>query len=147
MSKRNNIRWTQTQACAEFSISHEAIRRGFSKANVLPGPDGCFSTQDICKAIFGDYDSEKTRLTKAQADVAEIKRETMLKNFLPRDAVERVWGGTLLQLRNKINDAEISQQLKVEILKDLQDISIDEYLAEKAVEGNSDDLAGEDQAA
>jgi hypothetical protein len=146
MSQLNSIRWSLTLAAAEFSIDRRSLQRCIAVAGLEPGNDGKFSTQQICTAVFGSLESEKTRLTKAQADCAEIKRETLLKRFFPRDAVERLWNGTLILLRNKVADAEIPEALKLELLKDLKDINADEYItvqtgADEGVDEDSPDVA------
>lgn len=94
------------------------------------GDDGLYSTRDIAAAIFGDLEAEKTRLTKAQADVTELKKRQLLLELVPVAVVEKVVGAIMQAFRQKVMALpEISDRRKKEFLTDLQNVPIDDYFA------------------
>ncbi len=122
------VRWTVGQASQEFGRDPKTITSKLKSAGLVPGADGMFSTHDICRALFSDYESEKTRLTKEQADLAELKKLQMSKELCPVRLVDHAWTRAIVDLRQKILNLDyISQQQKNDILRDLQNIPIDEY--------------------
>ena len=68
MRKDAPKRWTRNNAAMEFGISDKNLTLRLRRKSIKPGEDGCYSTKQICDAVFGDIDGEKLRLTKEQAD-------------------------------------------------------------------------------
>jgi len=126
-SQGNIYRWSVGRAAAEFGLDPKTLSGRIKAAGVLAGSDGKYSTRDIDCAIHCDYDNEKTRLTKEQADVVALKKAEMLRELVPAKLVERVWAGVMADLRQKISFLELPDGKKAEILADLQDIPIDDY--------------------
>lgn len=122
-----SIRWTIGAASAEFGLDPKTLSGRMKVAGTVAGSDGLFSTSDIAAAIYGDYESEKTRLTKEQADVVALKKAEMQRELLPANLVEKVWFAALSDLRQKISFLEIPDLKKQEILADLQAIPINDY--------------------
>jgi hypothetical protein len=128
------LRWTIGQAAQEFAVDRNTIRSALTVSNVQAGKDNCFSTMQIHKALTTDFDFEKTRLTKAQATLAEAKLDILENNWFPREGVERVLETIIILLRNKIAESELPEHLKIDILKDLKTATADEYLVAKVSE-------------
>ncbi len=70
--KIDPIRWTVARASSEFGLNPRTLSTRIRQAGVLPGPDHKFSTADIHKAICGDYQGERLRLVRGQADQTEL---------------------------------------------------------------------------
>lgn len=144
MAKYQAIRWTLIRAASEFGVDRKTMTDRLKSAGIEAGKDDCFSTADICRAIFSDLEAEKIRDTRAAAKLKEIAIEDKLRNSIPVALVEKVWSATIIDLRQKILYAEIPDQTKQEILKDLQAIPIDEYFTatgsrgEEAAEADSE---------
>lgn len=49
-----------------------------------------------------DYNTERTRLTKAQADKVEMEIHVMAGHLLPANVVETVWGGMTSSARKRL---------------------------------------------
>lgn len=143
MTSHEPLRWTIGGAAAEFGLHPKTLTGRIKTSGVVAGEDGKFSTADVCAAIYGDYESEKTRLTKEQADIAALKKTEMQHLLLPVGLVEKVWNGVTADLRQKILFLEIPDVKKQEILADLQNIPIDDYFTaantsdEEAVESST----------
>ena len=68
MKKAESIRWTQEGAAAEFGLNPRTVAARIKTAGVAPGPDGKFSTADVHRAICGDYEKQRARKMKEDAD-------------------------------------------------------------------------------
>ena len=80
----NPIRWDTVAESRELHWTEDTLRRKLSQANQIRGLDGCFSTEQICAAIYGDIASESLRKTAAEADNWELKNAVMRGESLPR---------------------------------------------------------------
>ena len=90
--------------------------------------------------------TEQARKIKTEGDLAEAKLQILLKNWFPKEAVERLWNGTLILLRNKVSESEMPQQLKIDILKDLKAVAASaEYLADAPAEMQEGSLQPADE--
>jgi hypothetical protein len=132
------IHWTINAASVEFGLHRATITKRLAAAGIDPAfSDGTFSTTQICRAIFSDKQSEQTRLIAANADLAEIDLDEKRRSLVPISMVERVWNATLADMRNKISYAQIPQNVKEDLVKDLQDVPREEYFNAKAKNDSS----------
>jgi hypothetical protein len=53
------LKWNVEKAAAEFGLTIMTLRKALSKDSTRPGEDGCYSTKQICEALFGDMHKEK----------------------------------------------------------------------------------------
>jgi phage terminase Nu1 subunit (DNA packaging protein) len=92
----------------------------------------------------GNFEEERTRLTKAQADKIELEVKVMQGKLLPAEEIESVWSDQVIRMRSKLlampvklsvlligkdKQADIEQILRKEIheaLTELSAIDIDE---------------------
>src|SRR5579859_675063 len=75
------IRWTLTQAASEFGINPRTVTKRAKAAGIVAGKDGKFSTTDIHDSICGDYERDRTRKMKEDADakaISNAKERVML---------------------------------------------------------------------
>ncbi len=122
------LRWTIGEASREWGTNVKTIALGLRTQGIVAEADGKYSTQQINRAINGDYEAAKTRDTNASADIREITKANLLRENIPANLVMSVWNGTLAELRQKILYLEeLSEARKHEILKDLQDVPANDY--------------------
>jgi phage terminase Nu1 subunit (DNA packaging protein) len=95
-------RWTIPEAAPEFGVDRQTLADRLRRMDESGGPDGKFSTQQILRACFSDDKQERTRLTTAQADLAEIKKAEALGHLFDADTVREVWTDRILSLRTRL---------------------------------------------
>lgn len=83
MKKEKSIRWSKWRAAQEFGIDQKTLTGRITRYGIEEGKDKCFSTKQICDAIYGDIDGEKLRLTKEQADKLEIENAESRRQLIP----------------------------------------------------------------
>ena len=121
------------------AVDRRTIRKRLAEAGMLAGRSS-WSLAETLPLILGGRPSsrlesarlqlllEQKKKTAAEAELAQFKVDEACRKLLPADAVARVWDGTILQMRNIITGWDISEDKKRELLKELQNVSIDEYL-------------------
>src|SRR5512135_3709891 len=76
MKKLSQIHWTVEQAAAEFRRNPRTISAKLKALSEDPAfSDGTFSTDQICRAVFGDIESERLRKTTEEADALGLANE------------------------------------------------------------------------
>lgn len=85
------IRWNVAQAAQEFGINPKTLSMRIKREGIEPARDKCFSTAQICSAVFGDIDGEKLLLTRQQRIKLEIENAETTKTLVDaRRIAERV---------------------------------------------------------
>jgi hypothetical protein len=85
------MKWTISKAAKEFATTEETITRGlrYLGLDTKRKSKGAneYTTKQIVGAIFGDLKHEKTRLTRAEAEIKEIESLEKANTVIPRDDV------------------------------------------------------------
>jgi hypothetical protein len=119
------LRWSVKRAAVEFATSVMTLRKMLVKVGVAPGSDGCFSTAEICKAVFGGLAEEKL-LTQRQ-----LTRKYQLENQITESRV--LDKAALMAGLSQISDAivshimartELPRETREDILRDLSSIPL-----------------------
>jgi hypothetical protein len=116
----HRIRWTINAAANEFPINQKTLAERIRKAGIDPGTDGKFSTDQICRACFGDLRGEQTRETKARADKLEIQNLKTLGLVLDKDVVQNFCTGFGMILRKEILASSMTDEEKDESLSNIK---------------------------
>ena len=122
--------WRIEPASREFGCDGETLSKALKRASIEPAfKDGAFSTSQIVAALFGDYDAQRTRKITAEADLLEMEKRQTVRDWIPAELVESMWGKIITELRQKITFLEVPDEKKKEILEDLQSIPVDDYFS------------------
>jgi hypothetical protein len=116
----HRIRWTISRAAGEFPVTSKTLAERIRKAGIEPGEDGKFSTDQICRACFGDLRGEQTRETKARADKLEIQNLKTLGLVLDKDVVQNFCTGFGMILRKEILASSMTDEEKDESLSNIK---------------------------
>lgn len=78
--------WRIGRASKEFGCDAETLSKSLTRAGVEPAfKDGSFSTLQIVSALYGDYDSQRTRKVTAEADLLEITKAEKRRDLVLSD--------------------------------------------------------------
>ena len=118
--KATSLRWTLSMAASEFEVDRRTITTRVKAAGILPGEDGKFSSAQINKAIHGDLAGEKLRKLRAEADLAEMERDTLAKNSIPMALIDSMFNRTATGIRAIITRSRLTEQEQDDILSDIR---------------------------
>ena len=121
------LRWTMAQAVMEFDVTEGTLRKRMTVQGVMPGDDGLYSTGQLCQAIYGGLDFERERETKARADKIERENRVAENKLLPAHWVSHAWDAVCGAIRSTITSARIPEKEKRRVLRELTEISMDDY--------------------
>lgn len=82
--KYRPIAWTQTKIAREFGMDSRTVGKRLA---TLPTKKAKFTTLEVCRALFGDMDSEKLRLTREQADKVALENAEARRELVPAGAM------------------------------------------------------------
>lgn len=125
--KFSSIRWTVEQAAREFEIDRRTLAKNLIAIDALPADDGRFSTGQITTAVFGDLEREKIRRERADADLAEMKRDEKRRDLVPFAFVEQTWSAVIAALRQEILAAKLMPDLEKRLLGNLRNLTAHDY--------------------
>lgn len=93
------MRWTVLLAAREFNIARETLAKRLRAESIEPGKDGMFSTAQIVTAIYGNYDFERTRLMRSDANQAEMKEAQLRKELISTADAFLSFSGVCFQVK------------------------------------------------
>jgi len=120
MSAHKPIRWTVEAASREFGCSRTLLASRIAGTGVLAGADNKYATTDICRAVFGDIESEKLRLVREQADSQAIKNAALRRELLPAEDVRAHFATVLVALKSGILASGQSKEEKADLINNLR---------------------------
>ena len=97
-----------TAAAAEWVVTVDTIRRGARRLEIEPDRSGRFTTHQIDLAIHGDLKAEKTRLTKADADLKELELKRERSELVAMSDAEQLIRSKFQPIRERLTSAEAS---------------------------------------
>jgi len=119
------LRWNVSRAASEFGMDRQTVGSRIKGAAIEPGSDGCWTTRQICAAIYGDIHGEKLQLTREQRKKVEMQNEETEGRLVSADFFWRKIDDLLLTLRQKITSIpDLSEERKRLILEDLKTAGI-----------------------
>jgi hypothetical protein len=118
----NPLRWSLETGSREFDIHRETLRKRLSASSAVAGDDGCFSTQQICEALFGSQHRERLRKTTAEATYWETRNNRLSSEYLNRKDLDRSLEKTFLFIKETIwSNAMIPEHVRRSVLQTLAD--------------------------
>jgi phage terminase Nu1 subunit (DNA packaging protein) len=102
MPKSSEIRWSLREAARQLDIPVETLRRGFQNVGIETGPRITYTPRECVRAWAGDFRSERTRETRAKADLLELKRKEREQELVAMSEAEDLVRRYLLPIRDQL---------------------------------------------
>ena len=96
------MKWSLSAAAREFGMTERTLGKALSQAHVATGRGARFTTLQIHRALAGDLQSEKIRLTRADADARETSNRVAEGELVSMDAAKKVIAQVLAPVRSKL---------------------------------------------
>ena len=114
------LRWTLGLAATEFGADRRTLSTRAKTSGQVPGEDGKFSTRQVAAIVFGDLAGEKLRLARAQADLAELERDTLLKDVAPLDLLDQMIARMAMGIRGIIQRSKLTDQEQNDVQEEIR---------------------------
>lgn len=120
MSAEPPVEWTLFRAAQEFGLHRDTLKKRLLAVGVAPNEAGFFSTQQICAAVYGDYQGEKTRLAKEQADKTALDNAERRRELIRVEDALEIVQRFCYAVRQKFLATNLSDEEKNAVLKEIQ---------------------------
>jgi hypothetical protein len=105
MKRSEAIQWTPTLIAREFGMDSRTVGKRLASADL--NDKKTLNTQEVCRAMFGDIDSEKLRLVREQADKFALdnaaSRHELISAKEMQTAVEKCFGALVATVQAASN--------------------------------------------
>ena len=128
-SKVKPVRWTVSQAGAEFGCDPATLANKIKREGITAGDDGLFSTRDVCSAVFGDMQGEKLRNLRRDAELKEAELGRLRRELIPAENVRREWFAVAIAIRQAIWNFDAPEAVRRQWLGELRDLKIEDYFS------------------
>lgn len=113
------LRWSLSQAASEFGLSPKTIAQRVKAAGALPGKDKKFSTVEIHSAICGDYERERTRKMKEEADGRALDNAAIRNRLVDKEDLLKRFEPIYVAMKQKVMQSAMSDAEKDGLLAEL----------------------------
>jgi hypothetical protein len=112
--------WSIDRASREFKLAQNTLRKYLHQGGAEPDAGGCYSTEQLCKAIFGDLRAERLRKERELTKKYQLENAITEGNLLDRQALARTFGLIADAMVTRINSAtELPRTVREDILREL----------------------------
>jgi hypothetical protein len=118
------LRWGADRAAVEFGMSANTLRKALNKESIACGADGCFSTQEICRAVFGGLNEEKLLTQRQLTRKYELENSIVEASVLNRSELTTAFAALADAMRSRIIVSGLTRDEKADLLRDLASIPV-----------------------
>jgi hypothetical protein len=119
------LRWSLARASVEFSLSIPTIRAGLNKNSTAAGADNCYSTSEICSAIYGALYMAKIKTQTEQAEKLRIENMVSRAELLNRRELARAFEQVADAISSRIMAcSEMPRLVREDLLRDLSRVDL-----------------------
>jgi len=113
--------------------------RQLAEAGAFPGPiDGKWKLLEVFQGLLRHYRTaaerktdalaaEELRRTRAEADLAEMKRDRMAGRLIELDAAAELWTEALGEIRNVIATFDLPKEMRARLMASVREIPLRDY--------------------
>lgn len=104
------------------NVPHVAGRKGahlYAFTDALPA---------LCRRDTPDQETSRQRLTRAQADIAEMELREKQQELVPLEIAIRIWDNMLRNIRSRVIASHLNHDEQADLFRELRSISRAELL-------------------
>src|SRR6516165_11726968 len=118
------LRWNFDAMSREFNFSIPTLRAALAKNSAGPGEDGCFSTQQICDALYGALHLEKIRTQRATTERITLENQITRTEVLNRAELMKVFSAVADEMVYRIQASGLSPEEKSDLQRSLASVPV-----------------------
>lgn len=154
---RDDVTISKDDLCRITGLTDRRHRQ-LAEAGWFPGPvDGTWRLFPVVEGLLRYYRTaadrkndqlgqEELRRTRADADLAEMRRDRMAGRLIDLETAAALWSGALGEMRNVIATFDIPKDARARLMAALRDIPLKQYQDSHNAKTDQPD-GGEDEAA
>ena len=116
--------WTLERASREFQVAPVSLRKYLRQSGAEPDEGGCFTTTQICEALFGDLKAERLRKERQLTRRYLLENEITEGSFLDRSELAKGLAAVADAMTTRIMASDVSRSVKEDLLHDLAGVPL-----------------------
>ncbi len=109
--------WTINRFCSETGFPYNSLKDRLAAQGHAPERGSKFTLRQLIQATQGDLDAEKLRKLSAEADLAEIERDTKRKQLVELETVQADFSRWAHRIRSVIERHVSDETARTEIFR------------------------------
>lgn len=96
------MKWTVNKAALEFGTDRRTLTKKLAGIGVSAARGRTYTTREICRALFGDHELEKTLETRERRIALQMDNAERLENLFPKAEVIELYTKYFPPIREKL---------------------------------------------
>lgn len=118
---KEGLQWDVSMIEAECGMDHRTAGKRFKALDLQPNAKGFYTTKQVLAMLHGDYESERLRLTKEQADKIALENSEARGELVTRDVIVDGIGKFISAARQRVmSNIKLDDAEKDKILEELK---------------------------
>jgi len=105
-------------------VTADTLRRALNQNSAEPGADRCYSTAQVCSAIFGGLNEEKLLTQRELTKKYSLENAIVEASVLDRAELTKGFVAIGDALVSRVMASELSREAKEDLLKELSSIPV-----------------------
>jgi len=118
------LRWTIERASIEFKLAPNTLRKFLNQGGAEPDQGGCFTTTQICEALYGDLKAERLRKERQLTKKYQLENEIMEATVVNRAELMKGLAAVADAMTSRIMSANVDRSVKEDLLNDLATVPL-----------------------
>lgn len=118
------FRWRLTAAGKEFSVTEPTLGTKVNQAAEHPGADGCYTTAQMTRVIYGDLWAERYNKLKAETAKSELETVILKGDFVHRLELQHVLGQIADGILQIVKSTGLSKEAQDDIRRQISSIPV-----------------------
>lgn len=119
---KSPLRWTIERASHEFKIAPATLRKILQGTE--PDQGGCYPTEQICRCLFGDLQSEKIRKERELTKKYQLENAITEAAFVNRVELMKGFAALADAMTSRIMSSNVDRSVKEDLLNDLAGVPL-----------------------
>ena len=118
---KEGLQWDVSMIEAECGMDHRTAGKRFKALDLQPNAKGFYTTKQVLAMLHGDYESERLRLTKEQADKIALENQEARRELAPLSEMIDVVSKFVMAAKQRvISNIKLDEAEKTKLLEQLQ---------------------------
>jgi hypothetical protein len=118
------LRWNVEKAAIEFGMTPVMLSRALAQISAAAGADGCYSTAQLCEALFGVMHQEKLATQRQITRKLELENAITTGNVLDRQELSKAFAAVAAAMVSRITAANVPRSTKEDLLRELSSVPL-----------------------
>ena len=118
------LRWRIDRASIEFKLAPNTLRKFLNQGGAEPDQGGCFTTTQICEALYGDLKAERLRKERQLTKKYQLENEIMEATVVNRAELMKGLAAVADAMTSRIMSANVDRSVKEDLLNDLATVPL-----------------------